>query len=96
MIDHQRDQKVASMISGIGRNLDDPHMRIDKLQFNFRWKQRSENLLCKFVCEEKTVSTTTITFDISILEKKFFQGLLNNEVEPFQIQRCFRKSLEKF
>lgn len=89
---------MASMISGTGRNLDDPHMWIDKLQFNFRWKQRSRNLLCKFVCEEKipTASTTTITFHISILEEKFFQGLLNNEVEAFQIQRCFRKSLEKF
>lgn len=37
-----------------------------------------ENLPCKFVCEENPL--TTITFDVSsILEKKFFSGLLNNE-----------------
>lgn len=37
-----------------------------------------ENLPCKFVCEENPL--TTITFDVSsILEKKFFSGLLNNK-----------------
>lgn len=35
-----------------------------------------ENLPCKFVCEENPLTTINVS---SILEKKFFSGLLNNE-----------------